>query len=271
MVGATGLTLLAPFAHGFVALLILRTLTGLCLAATPAVGMAYIAEHAPRAQLTQIIARYIAGTALGGMTGRLVSAVAADLAGWRGAATATAIVGILATLAFRRWAPNAKPSREGDTAMPGAIVPPAPLRIILSWQMLGLFGCGALLMGGFAVVYNYVGFILTGLTHGLSQATAGMIFLLHVPVIWTTPQFGAAAVNWRPEAVLAAAIVLMEAGTLVMLARPLAAFAAGLALFTTGFSAHMLSPRPASASWPRQARRLRRASIYAPSTAAARR
>ncbi|MDD2873822.1 MAG: MFS transporter, partial [Azoarcus sp.] len=69
--------------NDFSQLLILRALLGASLAGLPAAAMAYIGEEvSPRAQ-GKAMGLYIAGNALGGMSGRVLSALLTDLGSWR--------------------------------------------------------------------------------------------------------------------------------------------------------------------------------------------
>ena len=83
MFAAGALTLAAAVAPGWSALLALRLLTGVALAGVPAVAMAYVAEEVDAASVGAAMGLYIAGSALGGMGGRLVASLVADVAGWR--------------------------------------------------------------------------------------------------------------------------------------------------------------------------------------------
>ena len=53
------------------------------LAAVPAVAMAYVAEEVDAATVGAAMGLYIAGSALGGMGGRLIASLIADIADWR--------------------------------------------------------------------------------------------------------------------------------------------------------------------------------------------
>ena len=52
---------------------------------------------------------YVGGTAIGGMAGRVISGILADLFSWRVAIGGIGVLGLLATLAFRALLP---PSRR---------------------------------------------------------------------------------------------------------------------------------------------------------------
>jgi len=93
-------TLAMAFATSFHALLVLRFLTGLVLAGLPAVAMTYLSEEVESTALASAMGLYISGTALGGMSGRLLSAWAAESWGSAGAALTVGLCGLLAAIGF---------------------------------------------------------------------------------------------------------------------------------------------------------------------------
>lgn len=80
----------------------LRLRTGIALAGVPAMAMAYVAEEVDAASVDAAMGLYIAGSALGGMGGRLASSLLASIAGWRAALALVEVVGLIMTEAFRR-------------------------------------------------------------------------------------------------------------------------------------------------------------------------
>ena len=107
---------LSAFAQTYPQLLALRGLLGLALGGVPAVAMAYLSEEIAGPSLGQAMGLYIAGSAFGGMVGRLGAALLADLGSWR---LALALIGVAALVAggeFRRCLP---PSRCFKPGQPG--------------------------------------------------------------------------------------------------------------------------------------------------------
>src|SRR3954452_976555 len=82
-------------APGWHVLLGLRLVQGITLAGLPAVATAYLREELHPDTHARAAGLYIGGTALGGMTGRLITGAVADAAGWRWALAAIAGVGLL--------------------------------------------------------------------------------------------------------------------------------------------------------------------------------
>jgi len=160
---AAVLTVLTAAAPDFASLLVLRALSGIVLAGLPAVAMAYLAEEIAPESLGASMGLYIAGTALGGMSGRLVTALVADWASWRVAGTLVGSVGLLAALVFWRNLPASRRfvSRPLPLSATGRRALWREVReqfgdAGLPW----LFAVGFLLMGCFVSLYNYIGFRL---------------------------------------------------------------------------------------------------------------
>ena len=80
-------------------LLGLRVLQGVVLAGLPAVAMAYLSEEVHADGYAQAAGLYIGGTALGGMSGRLITGALADAFGWRWALAGVGLVGLGCALA----------------------------------------------------------------------------------------------------------------------------------------------------------------------------
>ncbi|WP_366821782.1 MFS transporter [Microbacterium sp.] len=83
ILAATVLGLAAPFSQEIAVLLVLRFAEGVALGAVPAVALVYLNEEVSRRHAAAAAGSYIAGTTVGGLLGRVVSGVVADLSDWR--------------------------------------------------------------------------------------------------------------------------------------------------------------------------------------------
>jgi len=79
------LTILSAALPGWTTLLVMRALTGIALAGVPSVAMAYVSEEVDAVSVGSAMGLYIAGSAIGGMAGRLGMTLIAEHFGWRGA------------------------------------------------------------------------------------------------------------------------------------------------------------------------------------------
>ncbi|MEL0027068.1 MAG: MFS transporter, partial [Perlucidibaca sp.] len=180
MLMAAALTLLTALVSDYHTLLLLRAVTGMIMSGLPATAMAYLGEEIEARALGSAMGLYIAGTALGGMSGRLCTAVLIDLAGWPLAAAAVGGIGLVSALVFwrvlpasRHFQPRPLPwSRQGRRAFTGALT-----GLLRDAGLPWLFATGFLLLGCFVSLYNYIGFRLEQPPFGLASSAIGGIFL----------------------------------------------------------------------------------------------
>ncbi len=234
---ATAVGLAVPLAGDLAQLLVLRALQGAALGGLPAVAMAYLAEELRGRDVAPAAAAYVAGTSLGGLSGRLVSSAVADLAGWRWGVAAVALLAAAATAVFAALVPRARgfARRRRDDGGP-----PLAHRVraaLAAPGLLALYAQALLLMGGFVTVYNYLAFRLLEPPYALSQTLVGSLFVVYLAGTWSS----AAAGRWAARAgrlrVLAVAVALFAAGTALTAAAPLPLVVAGLVVLTAGFFA----------------------------------
>ncbi|MEI6703594.1 MAG: MFS transporter, partial [Deltaproteobacteria bacterium] len=99
------LALVTIFSHSFESLLMLRLLQGLALAGVPSVAMAYLGEEMDAQAIGHAMGLYISGNALGGMTGRIGSALLCEYVPWHTAITLIGVISLLLSLVFLRSLP----------------------------------------------------------------------------------------------------------------------------------------------------------------------
>lgn len=237
LIAAAILNILVALSPGWGLLLAGRFLEGLALGGAPAVAMAYLAEEIHPTSLGFTMGLYIGGTAIGGMSGRVVTGVLAEHLGWRAAVGGVGLLGLAAAVGFWLLLPPsrnfvAKARRAGgmDRAAMGA-----DLRTMMAAGLPWLFLSGGLLMGSFVTLYNYAGFRLQAPPYGLNQAESGAVFLLYAIGTFASTLAGWSADRLGRGPVLAVCVGLLAAGLTVTLATPLWAVVLGIGLFTTGF------------------------------------
>ena len=217
-------------------LLVLRALEGLALGGVPAVAMAYLAEEVHPDGLGLAMGLYVGGTAIGGMAGRVITGIVADLFSWRVAIGTIGVLGILSMLAFRSLLPPSRhfvPRRGlGFTHHRSALVrqfrrPGLPL----------LFLLGFVLMGSFVTLYNYIGYRLLAPPYRLSQTEIGAIFVVYLTGVIASPWSGRMADTFGRARVLTASLLLMALGLALTMLSPLSAIVGGIACVTFGFFA----------------------------------
>lgn len=237
---SSAITFLCAAAPNFAALLGLRLLEGIAIAGVPAIAMAYISEEVAPEALGFSMGLYVAGTALGGMSGRFIVGFVADAHGWRAALVAIGIVGVVCCLAValflpasQKFTPRPQSPREHAGTYRAHVADAG-----LPW----LYATSFLIMGAFVTIYNYIGFRLAAPPFGLSQSAIGAIFAVYLVGSAASAIAGRLADRYGRRNVLWMCEVIFLAGALITLAQGLPAIVTGITILTVGFfGAHSIA------------------------------
>ncbi|WP_235923173.1 MFS transporter [Corynebacterium lizhenjunii] len=230
---AAAVGLVVPLAANSTQLILLRGLQGALMSGAPATAMAWLAEELVAADLARAMGIYIAGTSVGGLTGRLIPTFAVEHTSWRGAIWASAVVSLsfaLTTVVLLPKQRNFHPKRislRGESA--------AIFRHWRTPQLAGLFVVAFIAMGAFVSMYNFIGFRL--IDHfGVPPVLAGFAFLFYLSGTWASARAGHLIARFGRRATLIGSSGLMAGGALATIG-PLPVALAGLLALTTGFFA----------------------------------
>lgn len=240
-VGVVAATLLgggAAFATDVTMLLALRFAEGVALGAVPAVALAYLSEEVNARHVAAAAGSYIAGTTVGGLSGRIIAGPVGELIGWRwGVASAVLLCAVSAVL-FLVLVPRARGFVAGRSRERGDRGPSLLSRIWVNLKtpaQLALYTQGFLLMGAFVAVYNYLGFHLAAPPFLLSPVVVTLLFLAYLAGTFSSPRAGVLAVRHGRFIVLVASIGLTAVGVMLMAVPLVPVIVAGLIVFTAGF------------------------------------
>lgn len=234
-VASSVIGLLLPFSPTLGVLIAGRALQGMALAGVPAVAMAYLAEEVHASSLGSAMGRYVAGTTVGGLIGRIIPSVVLDVSNWRVALLASSLTTLAATVAFavlvprsRYFTPNAASPRATLQKLGGHLRNPV---------LFKLFSLSFVLMGGFVSVYNYLGYRLTAQPFGLASSMVGLLFVLYLAGTWSSA-FAGRLVDRRGRAfALGIALPTAVIGLLATGPHAVAMIVVGVGVFTAGFFA----------------------------------
>ena len=225
--------LVVPLAPTMGSLVAGRALQGLALAGVPATAMAYLAEEVAGEDLGAAMGRYIAGTTVGGLAGRVLAAVVLDVSTWRWALEAAAVLSLVFTVAFIRTAPRSRRFRRQTHGMRATA---GHLRDHLRDPVLVmLYASAFLLMGCFVGVYNILGFRLIADPFRLTASLVGLVFLLYLSGTFSSALAGRMADRYGRRRVLLASEVVCLVGLAVTVVDQLAVVLVGMLVFTAGF------------------------------------
>jgi predicted MFS family arabinose efflux permease len=236
LIAATILGGLTPVAHELGILLALRLLEGVALGAVPAVALAYLSEEVDARHVAAAAGSYIAGTTVGGLTGRVVSGWVGEAFGWRWGVASVVLLCVVAAVLFLTLVPSARgfvPGRLRTT--PGPSVRRRLWLNVRSPAQLALYAQGFLLMGAFVAVYNYLGFHVSAPPFSLAPAGVTLLFLAYLAGTVSSPRAGALAVRYGRLPVLLGSSLVMTAGAGLMFVPTVAVIIVGLVAFTAGF------------------------------------
>jgi MFS transporter, YNFM family, putative membrane transport protein len=235
VIAAAVLGLIAPLSPNLPVLIGVRVLEGFALAGVPATAMAYLAEEVDKADLGRAMGLYIAGNAIGGLSGRVVAGVLAEHGGWRVATAGVSAFALACAVAFAVLLPR---SRFFTPSPPRVRVLLATLaRNLADTGLLRLYLIGFALMGAFVTVYNYLTFRLSGAPFDLSTSVIGALFTVYLVGTWSSTLAGRLADRAGRYIVLAAGVAVAIAGVVLTLPSSLACVVAGLVVLTGGFFA----------------------------------
>jgi MFS transporter, YNFM family, putative membrane transport protein len=233
LVTASALGILAPFAPTTELLVVGRFLAGAALGGVPALAVTLIHEEIRAAHTALVAGLFVGGASVGGLAGRLVAAGVAEVTGWRAGLAVVSGLCAVAVAVFVVLVPRPRGFTPGG-ASPRQVVGLIG-KSLRDRGLLVLYANGALVMGGFVTVYNYLGFRLEAPPYLLSPAITSLVFLAYLGGTVSSRVAGGLADRWGRRRVLAVAGTAMGAGALVTLAPQLPVIVAGLLVLTAAF------------------------------------
>ena len=222
-----------PLAPSFEVLLVLRAVAGLALGALPALAIAHLVARAPAGRVAGIGGLYIAGTTLGGLSGRVITGAVGGVAGWRWAVATTSVLVAAAVVVFVILLPaDQVPADQGPTLRPAR----GRIRAAMADPTVWVFYAQAfLLMGGFVTVYNLLAFRLLDDPYRLPASVVSLLFLTYLVGTVGSSGVGRLVGRWGRRPVLITAAFGMAVGVAVTVAAPLALVLVGLVIATFCF------------------------------------
>jgi predicted MFS family arabinose efflux permease len=217
------------FSNGLEMLLVWRFVQGLLLPPIFAVSVAYIGAEWKARDATAVTGTFIAATAVGGFSGRMVTAALAETEGWRTAMLADAGITALCALAVIALLPRERSFVHGTTL---ATSLRQMLKHLRNPRLVATFGVGFGIMFNFLSAFTYLGFRLVAPPFELSTTAVGAIFATYLISIVTAPFTGALVSRFGRRNFGLIALGFWMAGILLTLAPFLPVIVAGLLLIT---------------------------------------
>lgn len=222
-------TLLLGFVDNVSVFLALRIAQGVFMAAAFTLTLTYLSEQCDVTAAGGAMAAYITGNVASNLFGRMLAVSSADWFGLSGSFVAFAILNLVgAALAFLLIGArdSVPPVRTGSPAAAWA-------RHVSHPALRATFAMGFAILFVFVGVFTYVNLHLTG-TLGVNEADLGLVYLVFLPALVTTPLAATAVSRFGPQRVFLAAGVVALAGVGLTFVPALLPVLAGLAVIGAG-------------------------------------
>ncbi|MCC5901070.1 MAG: MFS transporter [Halomonas sp.] len=237
---AGALSLALAFAPTFESLLLLRLLQGFVLGGLPAVAIAWMGDEFDKAALLSAVGLYIGANSLGGISGRIVGGVAADLGGPTAAFLAVGVMTLIGCVVFWRLLPHGRsftPQRFELRKAISSLVGHLRSPVLLAAYCLG--GINFLI---FINQYSYITFRLAAEPYQLAASGLGLVFLTYLGGTFGSTISGRLAGRFSPAACMMVGVVILMLGTAITLSSSLVLIIVGLSINAFGFFlAHSLA------------------------------
>ena len=222
-------TAMLAFAPNLTVFAILRVVQGLFMAAAFTLTLTHLAERC-EVRTAHALAAYVTGVVASNLIGRLTAAFVASLVGAEHSFLFFALLNIagasLVTVALHRNAPEPMDRKDHFWN--------AWLEHLSDPALRRTFAIGFLILFGFIGIFTYVGFVLMRPPHALSMTALGLVFLVFLPSMITTPMAGSMVRRIGPGPAAAASLVLALVGLALVLLPSLYSVIAGLTLVGVG-------------------------------------
>lgn len=222
-------TLLVSIAQTPTELIVARFIEGLTLPGVFTVTVAYIGDEWAAHEARSVTALYVAGTIAGGFSGRLVTGVVAEFAGWRGGIAAVAVLQVIFALLIQQWL---LATHRPALARPRQ--PFNPLRFFAHPVLRSAYLCGPVILFALVGGFTYVTLLLAAPPYHLSPAGLSAIFAVYLVGMVVTPWSGRLLNALGPANTILTVWALSIAGLLITLLHGLIPIIIGLCLFSIG-------------------------------------
>jgi YNFM family putative membrane transporter len=227
------LAIFSGFSTTFDMLLVIRVLQGIALAGLPAIAMAYISEEFDRKDIPFAMGLYISGNTIGGMSGRLIIGLLANIFTWRSALIFIGVIGVINSIGFVIFLPESKnftAKRMDVRSLTGSLI-----GHITNPRLLLIYGMSFLMMGSFVSIYNYIGFELISPPYLLDKRLVSFVFLIYLTGTFSSTFLSSLSAKHRRSHIIIPSMLIMIIGIAMTLSGILLLTILGVALFTFGF------------------------------------
>ena len=220
-------TLLLAIAPNLAVFAILRVVQGVFMAAAFALTLAYLGERFDGRDAANAFAAYVTGNVASNLFGRLFASAVADHFGVSAAFILFAGLNVAGAALVSL---TIKTPMRSDSQLP----PTRWTDSLRSPSLLASFGIGFCILFAFIGIFTYVNFVLVAPPFDLGMMSLGLVYLVFLPAILTTPLTGQVIRRLGTRSTLLATIGLAGVGLALVLQSGLTLVVIGLALVGVG-------------------------------------
>lgn len=235
LVATSVLAILSSLVHNFSFFLLIRFLEGISIAGFPSVAIVYLNEEFFPSDVGKVVGAYVAGTAIGGFTGRVIIGALTDLFSWQIAILVLALISLVGSVWFWKNLPESKNFSTGVSSLKHWSL--SVMGCFRNTNLIYLYCIGFLSMGVYIALLNYIGYPLTRPPYSLSQTVFGFIFIVNLVGTASAFWFGKLADKYPRANVVCLAIGILITGAILTLLKPLFLIITGIMMVAFGFFA----------------------------------
>lgn len=211
---------------------VLRITQGICMASAFTLTLASLGERFQGRDTATAFAAYITGNVASNLIGRLISAGVADHFGLAANFYVFAVLNVSGALLAYLTIPTGPGTKRGATA----VVAPTSAWIthLHNGKLLAGFGIGFCILFAFIGTFTFVNFVLVQAPLSLGMMQVGVVYLVFLPSIFTTPLAGAVVRRAGTQPAMWGALALALIGLPLLVLPDLAAVLCGMVLVAVG-------------------------------------
>ncbi|MFC4768410.1 MFS transporter [Effusibacillus consociatus] len=219
-------SILLCFSQSFTGVLIWRLLQGVCIPGVTALLMAYAAEEFPAEERGRVLGTYVSATVVGGLLGRMIGGILADIFSWQAPFIVFAVVSVLvAIMIWKLLPPSVHQSKQSSESFLIHFANPA---------LVGTFFIGFSQFFAFIGIFTYMPFHVSQEPFFLTAGQISLLFVTFIFGVFSAPAAGFLSDRIGRRSTMALGHLTGGAGILLTLYPSIFALIIGLSLMSIG-------------------------------------